>query len=156
MTRPRQLSGLLAAGVFAWTAALGQLSIPRIVQLPTEDFVYNWGQSTSFDERTRPDFNLRGTEAQFQCTLTGSFRPSSRMRDFYNLRDFEQSLTGTLYFIQEATYTLNDLYLANQLRWATLNCIIPESIESESKQQERLDKALERAERQRERRRAED
>ena len=146
--------GLLLTALLA-TAATAQLTIPQIVQLPTEDFAWNWGtRSGSFEGgQRRPDFSIKGVEQNFWCTLTGAFRPGSRMRDFENLRDFEQSLSSTLYFIQDVTYALNDLYRANQVDWATLDCAIPETQESDDKSQERLDRAVERALRDRERRR---
>lgn len=144
----------LVIGALAWSAIPAQSGLPQIIQLPTDDFVYTWGDSASVDKRTRPDFTVRGVEQNFQCTLTGAFKPGSRLRDFYNLREFEQSLSGTIYFIQQATARLNDLYLQNQIDWAVMDCIIPETIEEEVERQERLDKAIERAERQRERRRA--
>ena len=75
------------------------------------------------------------------------------MRDFYNLRAFEQQLSTTLYFIQDSTYELNGYYSQNQLDWATLDCKIPDNVVSQDKQQERLDRAVERALRDRERRR---
>jgi len=142
------------AGVIAASGALAQSGLPTIIQLPTDDFVYTWGKDASVDKRSRPEFTVRGVEQRFQCMLTGSFKTGSRMRDFYNLREFEQSLSATIYFIQDATSRLNDLYLSNDVDWAILDCIIPETIEDEDKRQEKIDKALERAERDRERRRA--
>lgn len=145
------LFALFASGVSA------QLSIPNIVQLPTEDFIWNWGRVTAagFDTPERPEFTIQGSEAGFRCTLTGSFRLGSRMRDFYEMREFEQTLLGTLYFIQDATETLNYYTQTNDLGWATLDCAIPEESEvSEDRQQLRLDRAVERAERARERRRS--
>jgi hypothetical protein len=147
---------LISTVAMAWsvsTAASAQLNLPRVVQLPSDDFVYSWGENVSVDDRERPDFSLHGTELPFDCTLNGSFRPGSRMRDFYNMREFELALQQTIYFIQDATRILNDLYLANELDWAVLDCVIPESTEPEDKTQERVDKALERAIRERERRR---
>ena len=138
------------------TAASAQLNLPQIIQLPDDDFVWPWGQADSVDERSRPDFNINGVERSFRCTLTGAFRAGSHYRDFYNLRDFEQALSSTIYFIQQAAALLNELDLKNEIDWAIMDCIIPESTRSEEQQEmeERLDRALERAERQRERRRA--
>lgn len=130
-----------------------QLNLPYYVQLPADDFVWTWGRPTRNDERVRPGFEASGNERNFYCTLTGSFRLGSRMRDFYETRDFEHELNTTLDFIQVATYRLNDLDRANHLQWATLNCVIPDSETSEEKTDERLQRALERAERARERRR---
>lgn len=145
------LTALVATGVSA------QITIPNIVQLPTQDFVWNWGRVTAagFDTPERPEFTIQGTESGFRCTLTGSFRLGSRMRDFYEMREFEQSLSGSLYFIQDATETLNYYTQTNDLGWATLDCAMPEDIEvSADKEQQRLDRAIERAERARERRRS--
>lgn len=150
----RRLGTVLAAGTLTATGALAQLNLPRIVQLPTQDFVWPWGSAATGDRLTRPDFDIKGIEERFQCTLTGAFKPGSHMRDFYPLRNFEQSLSSTLYFIQDATNAMNDLYLSNELQWATLDCAIPDVPEDEEKRQERVDKALERARRERERRRA--
>jgi hypothetical protein len=136
------------AGV-AW----GQLNLPQIIQLPTDDFVWPWGQTRPIDDLDQPEFSFTGGELSFRCTAKGSFKPGSHMRDEYNSRAFEQSLTGSIHFIQDATTALNELYLNNDLQWALLECIIPETIEPADEAQERLDRALERAERERERRR---
>lgn len=145
-------ASLLAATIPATT--LAQFGNP-FVQLPQSDFIWNWGNS-SIDERNRPDFEIVGYEQRFSCDLSGEFRPASRLGDFENVRDFEQYLRESLAFIQDATYLLNDLYRANQLDWAVLDCQIPEREVSEEKAQERMDRALERAIRQRERRRERD
>lgn len=145
------LGSLLAALVSARAAA--QPNIPYIVQLPSQDFVWTWGTQKGTDALARPEFELHGHEQNFACTLTGSFRPGSHMSDFSNLRDFEQTLNNTLYFIQDATTALNEYYRSVDLDWAKLDCIIPQGEISEEKEQQRLEKAVERAERARERRR---
>lgn len=134
-------------------AQAGISGLPRIVTLPADDFVYTWGQARGVEARRRPDFNVTGFERSFRCTLTGGFRAASRASDYYEVRQFEQELAASLYFIQDATEKLNELYIANQLTWAVLDCIIPETQESEAEAQEKVDKALERAQRERERRR---
>ena len=149
----RRQTLLFAVLAAASAGAFAQLTVPRIVQLPTEDFLWTWG-SGRVDERERPEFEVLGSQRQFQCTLTGSFRRGSRMRDFYEMRAFEQTLTSSLYFIEDATITLNDYYRSNHLDWASLDCKIPQGEESEEAMQERVDRALERAERARDRRRA--
>lgn len=148
------LGSLVAA--FGSTVALAQLNIPYIVQLPDEDFIWPWGEPLRGNEDLlRPDFDIPGHEQGFWCTLTGSWRPGSHMSDFENMREFEQSLNSTLYFVQDATNAMNFYYRNLDLDWARLDCKIPEGGEaSEEKTQERLDKAVERAERARERRRA--
>lgn len=144
--------GLLLVALVS-TGAAAQPNLPYIVRLPADDFVWPWGEPRRNDDRERPEFTIEGHEAQFACTLTGSFRPASRMSDFAELREFEHTLEGSINFIQDAVPVLNELYRVRELDWAILDCIIPEAEESEEKTQERLDKALERAERARERRR---
>ena len=78
------------------------------------------------------------------------------MSDFYNLRGFEQELIGTPYFIQDATRRMNEFDRSFELDWAVLECTVPDFTEDEQKTQERVDKALERALRDRERRRERD
>ena len=152
--RRLQIAVLLACSAFA-AGVWAQPSIPNaaLYRLPNEDFVYTWGNSTP-EERSRTHFQIEGREAQFFCRLSGRFRPGSRMSDFYNLRAFEQELIGTLYFIRDATYRMNELDFANELDWALLECTIPDYTADEEKAQERVDRALERAQRERERRRA--
>ena len=133
-------------------SAFGQ-NIPTIVQLPTQNFVWPWGDMRPIDDPEEPEFTLSGVERSFVCTAKGSFKPGSEMRDEYAARQFEQSLTGSIYFIQAVTEAFNSLDLSNDLQWAILDCKIPESVESEDEVQERVDRAVERAERERERRR---
>jgi len=147
-----QLGTLLL--VLITTGTMAQLTIPGIVQLPANDFVWNWGQRTSVDERTRPDFTINGSEERFRCTLTGAFRLGSRMTDFSNLREFEQSLNSTLYFIQDSVEVFNAYYRLNELDWGTLDCAIPNVEITEEATQKRIDRALDRAQRDRERRRS--
>lgn len=147
----------LILGAFVSATALAQLTVPRIIQLPTSDFIWNWGRPPTIDRPTRPDFAIQGSEREFRCTLTGDFRPASVLSEYRTLRDWEFSLSGSIYFIQAATADLNTYYQANQLAWATLDCRIPETGPvDEDKTQERIDRALERAQRQRERRRESD
>ena len=150
----RRLCTVLAACITASTGAWGQLNIPTIIQLPDEDFIWPWGQSPGIDDRSRPEFTLNGVESKFRCTAVGAFKPGSRMRDENNRRNFEQALDGSIYFIQAVTDTFNNLILSNDLQWAELDCAAPTASATEIKEQERLDKALERAQRDRERRRA--
>jgi hypothetical protein len=150
--RPLSRLGIAAAcAVVAGTAGAQQL--PVIVNLPTEDFVWNWGSMRPIDDFEMPEFTVSGVERSFQCTAKGAFKPGSHMRDVYAAREWQQALNGSIYFIQTATESLNNLYLNNDLQWAVLECIIPESTESEEDIQEDIDRALERAQRERERRR---
>jgi hypothetical protein len=144
---------LLAACGMTAAVAWGQLNIPTIVQLPTDDFIWPWGDLRPIDDAQKPEFTMTGVELSFQCQAKGTFKPGSHMRDFYALRDFEQSLSGSIHFIQDVTARFNALYQSNDLQWALLECVIPETVEPEEEVQERVDRAVERAERERERRR---
>lgn len=139
------------------TAATAQLPNPFYrVQLPEENFVWNWGTPVRNDDRQRPDFSVQGGEQGFYCTAEGAFRPASRMSEFENLRAFEMELNGSLYFVQNVTSVFNFYYQEREIDWAVLDCVKPENETSEEEVQERLDRALERAERARERRRAQE
>lgn len=152
----RQLSlfGIVLASCAAFAgAARGQVQLPPIVNLPTDDFVWPWGETRPIDDLEQPEFTVSGVERSFHCTAKGNFKPGSHMRDTFEKREFEQALNGSIYFIQEATARLNDLYLSNDLQWALLECIIPDTSDSEEDLQEELDRALERAQRERDKRR---
>jgi hypothetical protein len=133
--------------------ASGQPNIPTMVQLPASDFIWPWGDMRPIDDVEQPEFSLSGVERSFRCTARGNFKPGSHMRDVYTARAFEQSLNGSINFIQEVTAALNELDLNNELQWALLECVIPDTTEPEDETEERLDRAVERAERERERRR---
>lgn len=149
------LAALLVALVS--TAATAQLPNPFYrVQLPDEDFVWPWGMPLRNEDRQRPDFSVQGGEQGFYCKAEGAFRPASRMSDFENLRAFEMELTSSLYFVQNVTSIFNFYYRERELDWAILDCDKAESNETDEEVQERLDKAIERAERARERRRAQE
>lgn len=153
MKRATAFLAPVCAGLLLSFPASAQ-NLPRIVQLPTSDrFTFAWPEDASLEDRNRPDFDIAGAEVPFECKLTGAFRPGSDMLDFYNLRDFEQSLSTAIEFVQVATSTLNSLWLSRDLDWAIMQCARHESNESEDEIQERIDKAVERAERQREKRR---
>jgi len=152
--RPLSRFGIVAGACVAIVGtAWAQLQLPTIVNLPTDDFVWNWGSTRPIDDLEMPEFTVSGVERAFRCTAKGSFKPGSHMRDVYAARQWEQSLNGSIYFIQVATESLNNLYLNNDLQWAVMECIIPDATDSETEIQEDLDRALERAQRERDKRR---
>jgi hypothetical protein len=143
----------LGASAMLGGSASGQLNVPTIIQLPTENFQWTWGEPRSIDDPDRPEFTVTGGEQAFRCTAKGAFKAGSHIRDYYNLRDFKQALNTSVYFIQDATATLNSVYLSNDLQWAVLDCAVPEGIESEDAVSDRIDRAMEKAEQDRARRR---
>lgn len=154
----RVLAAALLLGASASpNPALGQFgtAFPGFVQLPADDFTWLWGGVDENDFRGAPDFNTRGGEAGFMCDLTGRLRVSSRMTS-QDIRNLEQSLQTSLAFIQVSAETMTVLDRRFELDWAKLDCKKQEGNLDEEEQQERLDRALEKAIRDRERRRARD
>jgi hypothetical protein len=138
-------AGVQVGGCSSGAAGSPNRGLPRNVRLPDEDFVWRWGARPVDDSADRDDFSIEGTEERFFCRLVGAFPRTS---------NFEALLSTTRHFIRDATDELNRIFVdAGESNWATLSCRIPEEDPSEEVLQERADKALERAERQRERRR---
>ena len=146
----------LATLVFA-DAAVAQFgsAFPGFVTLPREDFTWIWGEMTERDLGRRPDFDSYGNEGGFRCRLTGRLRVSSRMTQG-EIRNFEQSLSSSLAFIQASAEAMTVLDRRLELDWARLECEKPDTELSEEAAEERLDRAREKAIRDRERRRARD
>ena len=131
---------------------------PGFVNLPQNDFKWVWGTEKDLENRRgSTDFSVVGFEASFRCDLTGRFSASSNY-SMSEIRAFEDQLrNGSGFFIQNAAVTMNNLELNRQLRWAELDCAKPEPTDAdEAALKAKEDKARERAERARERRRARD
>ncbi len=73
-----------------------------------------------------------------------------------DIRNMEQALTTSLAFIQESANTMNILDQRFELDWAQLACEKPVGDPDAEAEQARVDRALEKAIRDRERRRARD
>jgi hypothetical protein len=117
-----------------------------LVNLPQNDFTWQWGD---WDESRRrggsEDFSMTGAEGGFRCELTGRLSPSSRMTEL-GIRELENELQGSLYFIQAAAYAMNELDRARNIDWAELNCVKPQPTERDAEEtQERVDRAREKA-----------
>ncbi len=134
-------------------SAMAQFGFPA--QLPDEDFVWMWGRQNERAPRRFEDFSVNGSDGQFRCDLTGKMSVTGRMSP-QEIREMENQLRASLYFVQESASTMYQLDLLRELDWAMLDCRKHVSDETESEAQEREDKARERAERKRERRRARD
>jgi hypothetical protein len=128
------------------------LKVPHIVQLPTEDFVWYWGVRQPRDDPRSGDFSIYGTEGKFFCQLSGSFESI----DPDTLKSLKNDLaTVSPYFIQEATARMNRMFsIGSDDSWATLTCAVPDVLPTDEVTQERMQEAIERAERQRDQRRA--
>jgi len=147
------LVGLLASTYSGFAAA--QVRFP--MQLPENDFVWTWGRANGLDDRRRfaEDFSVVGGEAGFRCELAGKMS-LARGSTVTEMRDLENRLQTSLFFIQDTATLMYELDYYNDLDWAVLDCKKQEANETEADLQEREDKARERAERARERRRARD
>lgn len=135
-------------------AALAQF-FPGMVNLPSNDFKWIWGTDPELQERRgSTDFSVTGFEAAFRCELTGRFSVSSNYSR-PEIRAFEDELRNGGFFIQNAANRMWTLDQSRQLRWAELDCVKPEPTDQdEATLKAKEDKARERAERARERRRA--
>ena len=157
-TRPRNRLLLAALPLLICSllpAARAQFGVPfpGIVTLPNQDFTWVWGSTREDFVRGRPDIETRGYESQFECTLKAELRPSSHLGR-PEIRDIEQTLSNSLYFIEASAQMMNQLDVSIDLWWAELACKKTGDAEPDAeKTQERLDKAVERAEREREKRR---
>jgi hypothetical protein len=115
------------------------------VNLPKDDFTWNWGDVERSRGRNFPDFSMTGNEGGFRCSLEGKLRLGSNYSP-QAMRQLENDLRSSLYFIQEAANTMNSLDLRRDLDWATLDCDKPEASQADlEKQQQSLDKAKEKA-----------
>lgn len=130
-------AALVACGTYG--AAHAQFGF----NLPPDDFTWTWGSSFDESRRGLSDFSARGSESGFNCDLTGKLRVSSRYTPA-DIRQLENDLRVSMFFIQSAANTLNVLDQRRELDWAVLECIKPDSEPDAEKQQQRLDRARER------------
>ena len=143
------LAAAAATATFLHGEAAAQL-LPAT--LPSNDFRWQWGEVEERQSGFR-SFSARGHEAGFMCDLSGTLRPGAQV-DQNDLRRLESELGISLYFIQSATRTMNDLDYRRELAWALLDCKKPEERERDADaQEERLDRLRERALRRQQQRR---
>jgi len=130
-------------------------ALPGFYQLPNSDFTWIWGADNELELRGPSDFRSRGQESGFSCELTANLSPSNRLTQ-NEIRQIESQLGTSLAFIQESAYLMNDWEFGRQIIWGKLACVKPEGEDDPEDEQRRIDRALERAIRDRERRRARD
>ena len=123
-------------------------------QLPSEDFIWTWGRRIpELEDRRFEDIDVRGNEAAFRCRLQAKLSPGSIMSD-NEVRQLENDLQTNLFFVQAVANAMYYLDQCFDLDWAVLDCDKYQDDPDEATQQERENKAREKAERARERRRS--
>ena len=120
------------------------------VQLPQSDFIWTWGSNRRSGAY---DFSVVGSESSFRCDLQGKLRITASFGRT-ELRNLEAQLRSSMFFVQEAAYQMNVLENYGYLDWAILDCQRPVNEDTDEEIAEREAKALERAQRARERRRS--
>lgn len=141
------------AGTIAATASAQLGGFP--LQLPENDFVWVWGRAQRGENGRRgiDDINIVASDGGFRCQFTAKMGIGSGMSPS-EIRNLEEQLRSSLFFIQDTTYTMNVYDDYRRVDWAVLDCRKPEVNETEAELAEREAKARERAERRRERRRS--
>jgi hypothetical protein len=139
---------LTATAAILVGAALGngaQAQLFGIVNLPSNDFTWTWGDLERSERRGFEDFSARGNEGGFSCELTGKLRPGSRMSTG-ETRQLQEDLRTSLFFVQNSTNTMNYLDQSLELDWAILACAKSQGAEEDAeKTAERVEKAREKA-----------
>ena len=122
MRMSRIVAPLIAAiGAQAFPVSETAAQVPGLYSLPKSDFVWTWGDTNLERRRGAADISMNGNEAQFQCELKATMRPSSTMTQT-DYRTIEQQLSTRLDFIYAVSQTMNNLEYQRVLDWATLDC----------------------------------
>ncbi len=117
------------------------------VNLPRNDFTWVWGDQDDAERGRGRDINVRSIDRGFDCTLTAALSPSNRMTTM-DIRQLENNLRTAMDFIYYSANTMYSLERSFDLDWGKLDCARMQPTEAdENKQQERVDRALERARR---------
>lgn len=118
-----------------------------LVNLPRNDFTWVWGDQDDAERERGRDINVRGIDRGFDCTLTAALRPSNRMTSM-DIRQLENNLRTSMDFIYHTANTMYSMERSFDLDWGKLDCARMQPSEAdEDKQQERVNRALERARR---------
>lgn len=147
MTASRAMPRIASALMLCLAALLAspagaQIAFPGLAQLPQGDFAWRWGREERIGRFG--DFSVTGGEQEFRCQLKGKLLGSTLST--VEIRQMENDLAGSLYFIQEATNTMNVLDQRGELDWATLDCTKPQPTPlDEQKRHEIEEKARQKA-----------
>lgn len=99
------------------------------MNLPQNDFTWTWGDQRSAG-RGFGDISIFGTDAGFRCDLTGKLRSGSGLSRM-ELRELENDLRASTFFVQAAANAMNDLDVRRELDWAKLECKKPQAAEED-------------------------
>ena len=117
------------------------------VNLPRNDFTWVWGDQNDAERGRGRDINVRGIDRGFDCMLTAALRPGNRMTPM-DIRQLETNLRTSMDFIYYTANTMYSMERSFDLDWGKLDCARMQPSEAdEDKQQERVNRALERARR---------
>lgn len=155
LVRRAILAALLSIALSQTARAQLGSAIPGFYNLPNSDFTWIWGAANELELRGSADFHARGRESSFDCELTANISPASSYTQS-EIRQMENQIGTSLAFIQEAAYLMQDWEYNRVIMWGKLACTKLEIDPDAEAEQHRLDRALERARRDRERRRARD
>lgn len=99
------------------------------MNLPQNDFTWTWGDQRSAG-RGFGDISIFGVDAGFRCDLTGKLRSGSGLSRM-ELRELENDLRASTFFVQAAANAMNDLDVRRELDWAKLECKKPQAAEED-------------------------
>lgn len=140
---------VVAAALLAAMVAPGaaEAQFGGFVNLPRNDFTWVWGDQDDAERGRGRDINVRSIDRGFDCTLTAALRPGNQMTTM-DIRQLENNLRTAMDFIYYSANTMYSLERSFDLDWGKLDCARMQPTEAdEDKQQERVDRALERARR---------
>lgn len=138
----RTFCALAAAAAAMWACA-SPAQAQFGATLPRNDFTWMWGDTNEAARRRLSDFSVTGGEGGFSCDLQGKLRINSRWTRS-DIRQLENDLRVSAFFIQSAASAMNTLDLRRELDWATLDCRKRGATETDPEtEQENLDRARE-------------
>ena len=136
--------GMLGAALLVGGGYSGAVPAQFGMNLPRNDFTWTWGDSIENIETRLSDLSANGSEGGFNCDLTAKLRPGSRYTPS-DVRQVENDLRVSLYFIQETANMMNLLDQRREIDWAVLDCKRPQQADPDSeKVQERLERQRQR------------
>lgn len=152
MARTRFRPGALGAALSGLVALSAEAQF-GFYTLPQNDFTWTWGDIERRQDGRFIDIKASGSEPPFRCEVTAALRPGNRLSP-NEVRELANRLQGSIQFVRDTVYLLNDLDAARALDWAQLSCMKHEGREvTEEQRAERESKARERMQREVERRR---